>query len=255
MTVKNAVFVMSGKGGVGKSSMTVQLALYLRNLGKKVGILDADLCGPSIPRLLNIDAGIVEQGPTGWIPIAVMPFDDGHPAIKVMSLGFLMSDPDSAVIWRGPKKTAMISRFLTAVAWGDLDVLLVDTPPGTSDEHLAIALGIQNLEGVVNFGAMIVTTPQLISLQDVQRQISFCREVKVPIFGVIENMSGYICKKCQGCNNLFSTGGGEQLAEKANIAFLGRLPIDSAINSSKSSLSIVDGFGLIGSKLNDMLVY
>lgn len=253
MAFKNAVLVMSGKGGVGKSSVTVQLALHLQSLGKRVAILDADLCGPSIPRLLNVEQGAVQQGASGWIPISVNPLqDDSKPVIKMISMAFLMDNPDSAVIWRGPKKTAMIGRFLTAVEWGDLDVLLIDTPPGTSDEHLAVVQGLQTMD--INFGALIVTTPQLISLQDVQRQISFCREVKVPIFGVVENMSGYICRQCQGCNNLFSSGGGEQLAEKYDITFLGRLPIDPTL-CKPGRLAVLEAFESVGNRLNEKLVY
>lgn len=252
MAFKNAVVVMSGKGGVGKSLMTVQLALHLQKLGKRVGILDADLCGPSIPRVFNVEQGEVAQGPSGWIPLSIG--GDSLPEIKIISMAFLMDNQDSAVIWRGPKKTAMISRFLTSVDWGDLDVLLIDTPPGTSDEHLAVVNGLQVLGDGLNYGAVIVTTPQLISLQDVQRQISFCREVKLPIIGVIENMSGYICKQCHGCNNLFSSGGGEQLAEKTGTEFLGRLPIDSSICKVNAMVPF-EAFKSIGDKINNKLIY
>jgi Mrp family chromosome partitioning ATPase len=242
MKIKNVAVVMSGKGGVGKSTVTVQIAVYLASIGKKVGVVDADLCGPSLPRLFNVQNGAVAQGTTGWIPMEVSISKDV--TIKLISMEFLMNEKDGAVIWRGPKKTAMIERFIKSVEWGELDVLLVDTPPGTSDEHLAVFQTIQASlrDTVLNYGAVIVTTPQLISLQDVQRQISFCHELNVPILGVVENMSGYICSKCSHCNNVFSSGGGEQLAEMYNVEFLGKIPLNRKVGNSSNDILSVGAF-------------
>ncbi len=217
--VKRIVLVLSGKGGVGKSSCAVQLALsaYLSNPTIRVGLLDIDLCGPSIPRMLHLQDQKVVQSGSGWSPVYL----DAEQRFSVMSIAFLLPSKDSSVVWRGPKKTSMINQFVGQVYWGDLDYLFIDTPPGTSDEHLAIVEVLRTYCPT----SIIVTTPQLVSISDVEKEISFCRTVGLPIAGLIENMSGYVCSKCAHCTNIFSSGGGEQLAAKHEIPFLGKVPL------------------------------
>ncbi|KAL4886293.1 cytosolic Fe-S cluster assembly factor cfd1 [Aspergillus karnatakaensis] len=262
--VKNIVLILSGKGGVGKSSVTLQLALALTLQGKSVGILDIDLTGPSIPRLVGLEGAKITQSPSGWVPVpvheaqgSVLAGDggaegaDGNAAtntengtrpgkgrgsLRCMSLGFLLRDRGDAVIWRGPKKTAMIRQFLTDVYWGETDYLLVDTPPGTSDEHIALAeelLKISTTDAASTSaqmprltGAVLVTTPQAIATSDVRKEVNFCVKTKIPTLGVIENMSGYTCPCCGEVSNLFSSGGGEVMAREMGVRFLGRVPVD-----------------------------
>ncbi|KAJ1726450.1 cytosolic Fe-S cluster assembly factor cfd1, partial [Coemansia biformis] len=218
-SIKHVVLVLSGKGGVGKSSCTVQLALSLVSRGHRVGVLDIDLCGPSIPRMLGLEGHQIHQASAGWVPV----FADSSKRLACMSIGFLLPNKNASVVWRGPKKNAMIKLFLADVYWGDLDYLLIDTPPGTSDEHLA---AVEYLQEWNPDGAVIVTTPQGVALSDVKKEISFCRTVGLPILGLIENMSGFVCPHCAECTNVFSTGGGEGLAKHMDIHFLGRAPID-----------------------------
>ena len=214
--IKNFLLILSGKGGVGKSSICAELAITLTSLGLRVGVLDADLCGPSMARIFDVTKEKIRQGAKGWEPVIV------KNGIKVMSLAFLLPNPDDAVIWRGPKKGAMLRQFLEQVNWGEeLDVLLVDTPPGTSDEHLFLAETLPK----DRTHSILVTTPQIISVQDVERELLFCRELNIPILGLIENKRGYECPHCQHCTLLFSAGGGESLAAKYEIPFLGYLPI------------------------------
>ncbi|KAJ5573806.1 uncharacterized protein N7459_008233 [Penicillium hispanicum] len=250
--VKNVVLVLSGKGGVGKSSVTLQLALALSLQGKSVGILDIDLTGPSIPRLVGLEDAKITQSPGGWLPV---PVHDAIPtstdttaspitspqsnrgSLRCMSLGFLLRDRGDAVIWRGPKKTAMIRQFLSDVSWGATDYLLIDTPPGTSDEHIALAEQLltlsttdaataaqSNVPRLV--GAVLVTTPQAVATSDVRKEANFCVKTSIPVLGVIENMSGYACPCCGEVSNLFSSGGGEIMAQQLNIPFLGKVPVD-----------------------------
>ena len=155
--IKNVVVVLSGKGGVGKSTLSVQIAYGLKQAGKTVGILDVDLCGPSIPRMLNLESNSIHQCDEGWVPV----YASQDKALSVVSIGFLLQQKDDPVIWRGPKKTAMIKQFLTDVCWGELDFLVVDTPPGTSDEHLAV---VEQLRNQIT-GAVLVTTPQVMKIQ------------------------------------------------------------------------------------------
>ncbi|CAL8301971.1 unnamed protein product [Lota lota] len=223
--VQHVVLVLSGKGGVGKSTLTTELALALRHAGKKVGILDVDLCGPSIPRMLSVGRPDVHQCDGGWVPV----YTDASKGLALMSIGFLLENPDDAVVWRGPKKNALIGQFVSDVAWGELDVLLVDTPPGTSDEHLAV---VENLRKHRVDGAVLVTTPQAVSTGDVRREITFCRKVGVPILGIVENMSGFVCPHCSECSNIFSKGGGEELAKITGTPFLGCVPLDPLLSSS-----------------------
>ncbi|XP_074476224.1 cytosolic Fe-S cluster assembly factor nubp2 [Sebastes fasciatus] len=222
--VRHVVLVLSGKGGVGKSTITTELALAFRHAGMKVGILDVDLCGPSIPRMLSVGRPDVHQCDAGWVPV----YTDAEKSLALMSIGFLLEDPDEAVVWRGPKKTAMIAQFVSDVAWGELDVLLVDTPPGTSDEHISI---VENLKKHRVDGAVLVTTPQAVSTGDVRREITFCRKTGVRILGIVENMSGFVCPHCSECSNIFSKGGGEELAELTGCPFLGSVPLDPLLSS------------------------
>ncbi|RLV90636.1 Cytosolic Fe-S cluster assembly factor CFD1 [Spathaspora sp. JA1] len=219
--VKHIVLILSGKGGVGKSSVTTQTALTLHNQGYNVGVLDIDLTGPSLPRMFGVEDRQVHQSTNGWIPVEVTP------GLFLMSLGFLISNRNNSVVWRGPKKTAMIKQFLQDVCWGSsekpLDYLLIDTPPGTSDEHIAIA---EELRFANPDGAIIVTTPQQVSTADVRKEINFCNKVNFEILGIIENMSGFICPYCSECTNIFSSGGGKQLSESLGLPYLGNIPID-----------------------------
>ncbi|XP_028844304.1 cytosolic Fe-S cluster assembly factor nubp2 [Denticeps clupeoides] len=223
--VRHVLLVLSGKGGVGKSTVTVELALAFRQAGKKVGILDVDLCGPSIPRMLRVCRPEVHQCEAGWVPV----YTDQQQNLALMSIGFLLEDPDEAVVWRGPKKTALIGQFVRDVAWGELDILLVDTPPGTSDEHLAV---VENLRKHKIDGAVLVTTPQAVSTGDVRREITFCKKTGVQILGLIENMSGFVCPHCSECSNIFSKGGGEELAKLTGSEFLGSVPLDPLLTHS-----------------------
>uniref|UniRef100_A0A7S0VDQ3 Cytosolic Fe-S cluster assembly factor NBP35 n=1 Tax=Polytomella parva TaxID=51329 RepID=A0A7S0VDQ3_9CHLO len=187
--VKHKILVLSGKGGVGKSTVSAQLAFALARSGMEVGLLDIDICGPSMPKMLGLEGEEVHQSNLGWSPVYV---EDNF---AVMSIGFILPDPNEAVIWRGPRKNGLIKQFLKDVHWGALDVLVVDAPPGTSDEHITIAQCLRiNEESVGSTtptsGAVIVTTPQEVSIIDVRKEINFCRKVGLPILGVIENMSG-----------------------------------------------------------------
>ncbi|RMZ90851.1 hypothetical protein DV736_g1938, partial [Chaetothyriales sp. CBS 134916] len=259
--VSNIILVLSGKGGVGKSSVTVQLALALSAAGHNVGILDIDLTGPSIPRLLGIESKKVTQAPGGWLPVEVHKTrrkvlngtNNDTPlgatprgSLHALSLAFLLPSRESAVIWRGPKKTAMIRQFVSDIRWPPgTDYLLIDTPPGTSDEHIAIVEELHKLappgqesaiatDGTSRLdrqprlaGAVVVTTPQAISTSDVRKELNFCEKTSVPIIGVIENMSGYICPCCGEVSALFSKGGGRIMAQEMGVNFLGEVPIDT----------------------------
>jgi len=227
--IKEIVLVLSGKGGVGKSSVTTQLALSLANQGLNVGVLDVDLTGPSIPRFFGIENAKVKQAPGGWLPVQVNERNaaTGLGFLYCMSLGFMLGAKGDAVVWRGPKKTAMVRQFLSDVQWGSLDVLLIDTPPGTSDEHISLVETLlkQATPGQVS-GAVIVTTPQAISISDVRKEINFCKKTGVHILGVVENMAGFVCPSCAECTNVFSKGGGEIMAKDFDVPFLGSVPID-----------------------------
>ncbi|KIO29310.1 hypothetical protein M407DRAFT_242662 [Tulasnella calospora MUT 4182] len=225
--VKQIILVLSGKGGVGKSSVSTQLALSLYALesSPRVGILDVDLTGPSIPRMFGVDEGYdVHQSSAGWVPIYV---DGAERRLACMSVGFLLKRKEDSVVWRGPKKNAMIRQFLSDVRWGDLDYLVVDTPPGTGDEHLSLMEHLAPLQ--TRLSSVVVTTPQAVALTDAIKGISFTRVVSLPVLGLIENMSGYVCPCCGEISNIFSTGGGEELAKRENIPFLGRLPVDTEL--------------------------
>jgi len=187
--IKHKILILSGKGGVGKSTLTSQLSFaFAHDTATQVGLMDIDVCGPSIPRIMGLEGESVHQSNFGWSPVYV------EENLAVMSIGFMLPHKDEAVIWRGPKKNGMIKQFLRDVDWGQLDFLLVDTPPGTSDEHISIVQLMQ--EGGID-GAILITTPNEVSLQDVRKEINFCRKVGVRILGVVENMNGFVCPHCQ----------------------------------------------------------
>lgn len=221
--IKHTLFIVSGKGGVGKSAVTVNIAVALANQGRRVGILDVDMHGPSVPSLLGIERHIAVKGDDTLIPPT---YKD---KIAVVSMDSFLADRNTAVIWRGPKKTAAINQFLSGVAWGDLDYLLIDSPPGTGDEHLAV------LRTIPTAACVMVTTPQEISLADVRKALHFLERVNANVLGLIENMSGLDCPHCGGSIDLFSSGGGEKLAKAKNIPFLGRIPIDPAMLAAADS--------------------
>ncbi|KAK3941026.1 S-adenosylmethionine decarboxylase [Diplogelasinospora grovesii] len=227
--IKHIVLILSGKGGVGKSSVTTQLALSLSLAGHSVGVLDVDLTGPSIPRMFAIEDAKITQAPGGWLPITIHEADlaAGVGSLRVMSLGFLLPQRGDAVIWRGPKKTAMVRQFLSDVYWDELDYLLIDTPPGTSDEHISLAETLlKNARPDQLAGAVVVTTPQAVATADVRKELNFCAKTGIRVLGVVENMAGFVCPNCSECTNIFSKGGGEVMANDFNVKFLGRVPID-----------------------------
>jgi ATP-binding protein involved in chromosome partitioning len=215
--IRHKIIVLSGKGGVGKSTVAVNLAAALQMAGKAVGLLDVDIHGPSIPTMLGLEGQSV-LGQEG----ALIPVDWG--GLKVLSLGFFLQDPDEAVIWRGPMKYNVIRQFLKDVDWGDLDYLVIDSPPGTGDEPLTVCQLIGNLDG-----AVIVTTPQQVAAVDVRKSITFCRRLQVPVLGVVENMSGFACPKCGEVTRILRSGGGERIAGDMDVPFLGSIPMDPHI--------------------------
>ncbi|XP_069124772.1 cytosolic Fe-S cluster assembly factor NUBP2 homolog [Argopecten irradians] len=217
--IEHVILVLSGKGGVGKSTVATQIALGLKHAGKKVGLLDLDLCGPSIPRMFNLQNQDIHQCPEGWLPV----FVDKDQHLSVMSIAFLLEDANDAIVWRGPKKTAMIKQFLSDVVWRDLEYLVIDTPPGTSDEHISV---VESLKSYNPDGAVLVTTPQAVAVGDVRRELTFCKKTHIPVIGLIENMSGFVCPHCTECTNIFSKGGGEALAKQFHVPFLGCIPLD-----------------------------
>lgn len=221
MTIKQAILVMSGKGGVGKSTVASQLALSLAMKDCKVGLLDVDICGPSLARMLNKEDGEIIQTDNGWKPVRVS--TDLH--VYLMSMAFLTNNKNSAVIWRGPKKHSMIEKFITGVDWNEIDHLIVDTPPGTSDEHISLVELLKQNNIPVN--VILVTTPQIVACNDVRREIGFCKASGVKIVGIIENMAGYVCPHCSECTNIFSSNGGRSLSELSGLKFLGSIPMDS----------------------------
>ncbi|MBN2427073.1 MAG: Mrp/NBP35 family ATP-binding protein [Deltaproteobacteria bacterium] len=219
-SIKNKLVVMSGKGGVGKSSTAVNLALALVNEGKRVGLLDVDIHGPSIPKMLG-----VEDAKPRAVEEQILPVMCNE--LRVMSTGFLIPQEKKAIILRGPKKNLLIQQFIRDVAWGELDYLVVDCPPGTGDEPLAVL----QLMGSGTM-AVIVTTPQDVAVLDVKKSLTFCEELKMPVLGVIENMSGFVCPHCGEMVDIFKSGGGQVMAEEMKVPFLGRIPIDPALVKS-----------------------
>lgn len=213
--IKHSFIVMSGKGGVGKTSVAVNLSYALSQGGKEVGILDVDIHGPNIAMMLGVQKESLYNMGSGIQPVEVTPH------LKAVSLALTGHESDMPVIWRGPMKAAVIRQFLSDVNWGDLDYLIVDSPPGTGDEPLSICQHIPNISG-----AVIVTTPQDVAVLDARKSVQFAKELKIPIAGVIENMSGYVCPHCGKEAPLFKRGGGERAAQELGVPFLGRIPFD-----------------------------
>eukprot|EP00892_Ulva_mutabilis_P009865 jgi/Ulvmu1/7250/UM035_0037.1 len=249
---RHIILVLSGKGGVGKSTFSAQLAFSMAGKGLDVGLLDIDICGPSMPKMLGLDGQEVHQSSYGWSPVYV------QENLGVMSIGFLLPNPDDAVIWRGPRKNGIIKQFLKDTYWGDdeLDVLIVDAPPGTSDEHISI---VQLLQGCKPDGALVITTPQDVAIIDVRKEVSFCKKTSLPVLGVVENMSGLSVpignlqftsphgddvttdvmaslppelRNCVAMCQVFepTSGGAEAMAESMGVPFLGRVPLDPQIS-------------------------
>ena len=214
--IKHQMLVLSGKGGVGKSSVAVNLAVWFSMQGKKVGLLDVDIHGPSIPKLLNLEGSKLQGREDKIEPII---YSD---TLKVMSIGFLIQDENAAVIWRGPMKHNVIKQFVSDVSWGVLDYLIVDCPPGTGDEPLSIVQLLGKADG-----AVVVTTPQQLAVTDVKKCITFCQQLNLPVLGIIENMSGFVCPHCNKRTDIFGGNGGKQMAEEFDVPFLGSIPIDS----------------------------
>ncbi len=216
--IAHKILVLSGKGGVGKSTVAVNLAMSLVLAGRRVGLLDVDIHGPSVPKLLRLEGLRAKTEGNAILPIAV------GDNLKVMSIAFALPDQDGAVIWRGPLKMGVIKQFLKDVDWGDLDYLVVDSPPGTGDEPLSVCQLIENPDG-----AVIVTTPQELAIADVRKCVNFCRQLNLPVLGVIENMSGFVCPKCGERTEIFSSGGGKRMARDMGVTLLGHIPIDPKI--------------------------
>ncbi|CCW64097.1 unnamed protein product [Phytomonas sp. EM1] len=235
--VKHIIMVLSGKGGVGKSTVACQLAFsFLHIHHKKVGLLDADICGPSVPMICGLEGRDVFRDAQGWQPISLKESETGAVnsagsagggELKVMSIAYLLPSNNDAVVWRGPKKDAMIKQFIADVNWGPLDYLIIDTPPGTSDEHLTLC---EVLKPFNPAGAVVVTTPQDVATDDVKKELSFCAKLGVRCLGIVENMSGFVCPYCEHCTDIFSTGGGKKLAELYEVMFLGAIPIDPTLS-------------------------
>jgi len=212
--IKHKIAVMSGKGGVGKSTIAVNLAAAFAKKGYKTGIMDVDVHGPNVPKMLGLEGKSLKFSDDGIIPI------ETEEGIKVMSVGFFLSSQDTPLIWRGPAKTGVIKQFFAEVIWGDLDVLIIDNPPGTGDEPLTILQTIP-LDGVV-----LITTPQSVVQEDVIKSVNLVKSLKISIIGIIENMSGFVCPECKKEILIFGKGSGAKMAEKMDVPFLGSLPLD-----------------------------
>ena len=220
--VKNVILVMSGKGGVGKSTTATNLTLALHRMGLRVGLLDADIYGPSIPTMLGVSGRPVSLDGKKIEPLTRF-------GVKLMSIGFLLDDPKAAVVWRGPMLAGALQQFLRDVSWGELDFLVLDLPPGTGDVALTLS---QQMRAT---GAVIVTTPQPVATDDVFKSVSMCEKVNIPVLGVVENMSTHVCSNCGHEEPIFGTGGGERMAAEYGVALLGRLPLDIRIREESDS--------------------
>lgn len=218
--IRRKIIVMSGKGGVGKSTVAVNLAMTAMLAGQRVGLLDVDLHGPSVPTMLGLEGQKLLADENGMIPVQLG-------GLSVLSVGFLLNSPDDPVVWRGPLKIGVIRQFLEEVNWGDLDLLVIDVPPGTGDEPLTVCQLISDLDG-----AVIVTTPQKVAAVDVRKSVSFCKQVGVKVLGVVENMSGFVCPKCGEVVQIFQKDGGKNLAKDMGVPFLGSVPIDPRVAES-----------------------
>lgn len=235
--IKHKILVLSGKGGVGKSTVAANLAASLAARGRTVGLVDTDIHGPSIPQLLGVDSSAARSAIRGDRESMLMSVPAGE-NLSIMSMGFLLENRDTAVIWRGPMKSNLIKQFLKDVAWGDLDYLIVDSPPGTGDEPLSVVQLIENATG-----AVIVTTPQDLAVSDVRKCITFCRRLDLPLLGVIENMSGFVCPSCGKRVDIFKAGGGRAMAEDMKIPFLTSIPIEPhLVDASDAGISFLERF-------------
>ncbi|MBC7090573.1 MAG: Mrp/NBP35 family ATP-binding protein [Nitrososphaeria archaeon] len=218
--VKHKIAVISGKGGVGKSTFTVNLAIAFAAKGhmERVGILDADFHGPSVPKMLGAKGQMIQSDDGRILPVI------GPMGIRVVSTEFILPDENTPVIWRGPLKMNAIRDFLSEISWGELDFLLIDLPPGTGDEPLSIAQLLPDLDGVI-----VITIPSQVSQLVVKKSVNFARRLNLPVIGIVENMSGFICPNCGTKVDIFQAGGGRKIAEELNIPFLGSIPIDQRI--------------------------
>lgn len=219
--IKSKIVVLSGKGGVGKSTVAANLAAGLALEGLKTGLLDVDVHGPSIPRIMGLSGVKPDMAGDTILPV------EWNWNLKVVSMGFFLPNPDEPVIWRGPVKGGVIKQFLHEVAWGDLDCLVVDCPPGTGDEPLSV-MQLLGPDAV----ALVVTSPQDVAIDDVRRSVAFCRELGNPVLGIVENLSGFHCHQCGTVHDIFKSGGGEKLAEASGVPFLGRIPIDTEVGKA-----------------------
>ncbi|MFA6690013.1 MAG: Mrp/NBP35 family ATP-binding protein [Sphaerochaetaceae bacterium] len=217
------ILVMSGKGGVGKTTVTVNLANALVDAGCTVGILDTDLHGPNVAKMLGCEDGRLDsEDGVSFLPV------EARPGLKVVSLSFAIPDPDAPIVWRGPMKMSAIRQFLADVDWGDLDFLLIDSPPGTGDEQLTVCQSIPEMTG-----SIIVTTPQAVAVLDARRSVNFSRKLGVAIIGVVENMSGLFCPQCHTEIPVFGIGGGQKMAQQMHVPFLGRIPLEVPLREAE----------------------
>ncbi|RNF17625.1 nucleotide-binding protein [Trypanosoma conorhini] len=238
--VKRTVMVISGKGGVGKSTLAKELAFALGKMGLGVGLVDLDICGPSLPRLTGVRGEDAHQSAAGIEPVLI------DETVSMMSMHYLLGDKNEAVLFRGPRKNGVIKMFLKDVIWGDLDIMLIDTPPGTSDEHITAASLLQQCGGVT--GAVLITTPQLVAEADVRREVSFCQKAKLPLLGIVENMSGFVCPNCKGRSAIFPRtnfqGAGRRLSEEFRIPFWGEVPLDPLLmKACEEGVALTDVVG------------
>lgn len=243
--IKNTIVVLSGKGGVGKSTMATNIALGLAQKGFKTGLLDVDVHGPSIPTLLDLENTEVMGDGKKIYPVAY------NENLKVISVGFMVQNTETPIIWRGPMKMSFIKQMLSDVLWGDLDYLIVDCPPGTGDEPLSVIQCLNDLTGCI-----VVTTPQKVAVVDVKKSINFCKQLNKPIIGIIENMSGFICPECNKYIEIFKTGGGEQMAKDMNVPFLGKIPMEvSIMEAGDSGIPFVEKYpeSQTTKKMNEIL--
>lgn len=244
-SVRHKVLVVSGKGGVGKSTMAKELAFILGARGLSVALVDLDICGPSLPRLTGVRGEDAHQSSGGIEPVLI---DDN---VTMMSMHYLLGDKNEAVLFRGPRKNGVIKLFLKDVIWGDVDVMLIDTPPGTSDEHITVANLLQQCGGVD--GAVLVTTPQRVAEADVKREVNFCQKAKVPVLGIVENMSGFVCPNCKGESTIFpvdinsdgaKVGAGMRLSTDFGLPYWGAVPLDPRLmRACEEGLSLSDFLG------------
>jgi len=231
--IKHRIGILSGKGGVGKTTVATNVAAELAKRGYRVGLLDADIHGPNVAKMLGAEGQRLFADPNTQTIKPFIPL--GMPNLKVVSMAFLLENPDQPVVWRGPLKHQVIKQFLADIDWGELDYLIVDLPPGTGDEALSVAQLIKPMDGFI-----VVTTPQEVSLLDTRKSVSFAKMVEVPVLGIVENMSGFVCPHCGKEVNLFKKGGGEKAAEELGVPFLGRVPIEpEVVEAGDSGVPVV----------------